>query len=95
MSYLFRKIRQHLQSERNYVTSVIPLEPFGPFTTKYKKAVQRNRMKRLMREVYRKNKKIFPVGDIILFAKYAEKLPTYQTIFDDIKQLVQNKNFND
>ena len=62
---------------------------------KYKRAVQRNRIKRLMREIYRKNKKIFPVGDILIYAKYFEKLPTYQNIFDDIKRIYLKNNFND
>lgn len=61
---------------------------------KYKKAICRNRIKRLMKEVYRKNKQLFPVAKIIFYAKYFDHLPSYQSIFEDIKKITVKNDFN-
>ena len=52
---------------------------------KYKKSVQRNRMRRLMKEVYRKQKNLFPLGKTLIYAKHFNLLPTYQDILLDLK----------
>ena len=56
---------------------------------KYRKAVQRNRIKRLLREVYRKHKFLFASGKWILYGKYQEPLPTYQQIKEDVVNLLE------
>jgi len=62
---------------------------------KYKKAVHRNRIKRLMREVYRKNKQLFPIGSILIYAKYFDQLATFKNIFDDVKKITPNIKIDD
>jgi len=48
-------------------------------------AVQRNRFKRILREVYRRNKQLFPAGfDFILIAKKSETDPSYPELFQEI-----------
>ncbi len=52
---------------------------------KYKKAIQRNRLRRLMRDVYRKHKDLFPAGKTLFYAKYFNQPPTYNNILEDVK----------
>lgn len=48
-------------------------------------AVKRNRVKRLLREVYRRNKQLFPDGyDYILIAKRHETSLVYMDLFQEI-----------
>jgi len=48
-------------------------------------AVKRNRMKRLLREIYRRNKEIFPPGyDFVLIARKQDQNTCYQTLFQEI-----------
>jgi ribonuclease P protein component len=47
-------------------------------------AVKRNRIKRILREVYRRNKQLFPSGyDFILIAKRSETDLTYQDLYQE------------
>ena len=55
---------------------------------RYRKAVQRNRIKRLLRENYRKNKELFPNGKWILYGKFFEPLPSYHDIRQDLIETV-------
>ncbi len=55
---------------------------------KYRKAVQRNRIKRLLREVYRKNKVLFPAGKWVFYGKFREPLPSYHQINQDVIELI-------
>jgi ribonuclease P protein component len=54
-----------------------------------KKAHVRNRVKRLFREVFRRNKRLFPAPYHYFFLK-REMLqePTYESIFQEVKKLV-------
>jgi len=54
----------------------------------YRRAVDRNRIKRLLREVYRQNKTLFR-GRFIFFAKYSKPLPQYSQILADVLTLGQ------
>lgn len=47
-----------------------------------------------MKEIYRKNKQIFPLAKIIFYAKYFDRLPTYQKILEDIKLMTSNSDIN-
>ena len=51
---------------------------------KYKRAVDRNRAKRLMREIYRTNKDSFPLGIWLFYYKYFEKTPHYCDLEKDV-----------
>jgi ribonuclease P protein component len=54
-------------------------------TRKVGGAVKRNRIKRLIREIYRRNKQLFPFGyDYILIAKKHEMSLTYQELLQEI-----------
>ncbi len=52
---------------------------------KYKNAIQRNRLRRLMRDVYRKHKDLFPAGKILFYAKYFNQPPNYNNLLEDVK----------
>jgi ribonuclease P protein component len=48
-------------------------------------AVKRNRYKRLLREIYRRHKEIFPPGyDIVLIARKQDTSACYKILFDEI-----------
>jgi|Deesub1362B_J571_1020462.scaffolds.fasta_scaffold02220_2 ribonuclease P protein component len=50
----------------------------------YRKAVKRNRVKRLLREIYRKNKDLFPDGHWILYGKFFDPIPDYHQLKQDV-----------
>jgi len=51
--------------------------------------VVRNRWKRLVKEVFRQNKYMFPPVDIVVTVKRGVKLPTYQELEKDILRMVK------
>ncbi len=50
-------------------------------------AVKRNRLKRLLRELYRHHKELFGQGIIVFHAKVYEKL-NYQALNEDLQQII-------
>ena len=62
---------------------------------KYKKAVDRNKAKRIMKEIYRTNKEYFSFGVWLIYCKYFETIPAYNDMKNDILQIVQKIKGND
>jgi ribonuclease P protein component len=59
----------------------------------FKKAVERNRMKRVLREAFRENLKELKTGlDIVIFYKKSEKNPDYQEISELVKKIIKKIN---
>jgi len=57
-------------------------------------AVKRNRIKRLLREIYRRHKEIFPPGyDIVLIARKQDKNTCYETLFQEIKNAMGSRTW--
>ena len=52
---------------------------------KYKNAIQRNRLRRLLRDVYRKHKDLFPEGKMLFYAKHFNNPPNYHNLLEDVK----------
>lgn len=50
----------------------------------FKKAVERNRIKRLLREIYRNEKPPFQNKRTIILAKKSDKLPSFRELREDI-----------
>lgn len=56
----------------------------------FKKATERNRMKRLLREAFHKNLKGIKKGlDIVVFYKKSEQNPELKTILELVKKLIK------
>jgi len=82
----------------NYV-SLYHLDGFGRkvgfiVSKRYRKSVQRNRIRRLLRELYRRNKNIFPEGKILLYGKYFSQLPTYCSYLRDVLNTLNGNTIN-
>lgn len=80
-------------AERHPVT-VRPLRPeatrLGVTVTKrtFKQAVRRNRVKRVLREVFRRNRALFPPGiDLVIIAKAGADALSYQQVRDELAQV--------
>jgi len=55
-------------------------------------AVKRNRIKRLLREIYRRHKEIFPPGyDIVLIARKQDQNTCYQTLYQEIRNALGSR----
>ena len=53
------------------------------------KAVVRNRWKRLIREVFRRNKELFPAMDMVVTVKKGVQLPPYRELEKDMLGLAR------
>ncbi len=59
----------------------------------FKKAVERNRMKRILREAFWKNLKNLKVGlDIVVFYKKSEKKPNLEEISELVEKIIKKIN---
>jgi len=55
-------------------------------------SVVRNRMKRLIREVFRRNRKLFPISaDIVVIPKRVEHRMCYHSLVEELKRLAWRK----
>jgi ribonuclease P protein component len=55
-------------------------------------AVKRNRIKRLLREIYRRNKEIFPPGyDIVLIARKQDQNVCYETLLKEVRSAMGSR----
>jgi len=57
-------------------------------------AVRRNSIKRLLREIYRRNKEIFPPGyDFVLIARKQDRNTCYETYFQEITSAMGSRTW--
>ncbi len=57
-------------------------------------AVERNRIKRLLREIYRRHKEIFPPGyDIVLIARKRDQEACYQMLIQEIQTVMGSRTW--
>jgi ribonuclease P protein component len=55
-------------------------------------AVKRNRIKRLLREIYRRNKEIFPPGyDIVLIARKQDQDVCYEKLLKEVRSAMGSR----
>lgn len=61
---------------------------------KSKKAVVRNRIKRYLREIFRNNKKQFPINHYILFmVRMPYEKVTYNLLVEEFKQIIESHEY--
>lgn len=60
-------------------------------TRRYGKAVRRNRMKRLLREFFRRHKGLLPPRDLVIMAKKGAEALTYGQVEEELGRLLLSK----
>lgn len=77
-----------------YCPNNLPFRRLGVIVSKkIGKATERNRVKRMLRDLFRKNKKIFPESvDLIMIASPNLKFINYEELLDLLKDYLSKEN---
>jgi len=57
-------------------------------TRRFGKAARRNRMKRLLREFFRRHQDLLPCRDLVIMAKKGAEILTYDQIVEELGRLL-------
>jgi ribonuclease P protein component len=81
---------------RHFGVTLAPTEAPGPrlglvVTRRFGKAVRRNRMKRLLREFFRRHKALLPPKDLIIMAKKGANTLSYHQVQAELGRLLFGK----
>ena len=78
---------------RHFGVTLAPTEALGPrlglvVTRRFGKAVRRNRMKRLLREFFRRHKERLPLRDVVIMAKKGAEVLSYDQVAAELSRLL-------
>lgn len=78
---------------RHFGVTLAPPEATGPrlglvVTRRYGKAVRRNRMKRLLREFFRRHKSLLPCRDLVIMAKKGAEALSFRQVEEELGRLL-------
>ncbi len=78
---------------RHFGVTLAPTETLGPrlglvVTRRFGKAVRRNRMKRLLREFFRRHKGRLPSRDLVIMAKKGAEALNYDQVAEELGRLL-------
>ena len=85
---------------RHFGVTLAPTEALGPrlglvVTRRFGKAVRRSRMKRLLREFFRRHKGRLPSQDVVIMAKKGAEALNYEQVAEELSRLLLSRKAAD